>query len=107
MFLYFTKMYQCETLAKIETFSYDFAVKTNTITELLYSFYNREICKNEARKVVSNAKNAVNSQPKQMILQDSLSLIVIIGESYNKYHSPLYGILGEEAESFASIVYAN
>ena len=91
LFLYFTKMYQCETLAKIETFSYDFAVKTNTITELLYSFYNREICKNEARKVVSNAKNAVNSQPKQMILQDSLSLIVIIGESYNKYHSPLYG----------------
>lgn len=30
-------------------------------------------------------------QPASSTEQDSLNVILVIGESYNKYHSPLYG----------------
>ena len=87
----FTKMYECKTLMEVETFSYDMAVKTNTLTELLYSIYNMNICKREAMKVVLLASEVPRTLPRLISPQDSLCLIVVIGESYNKYHSSLYG----------------
>jgi heptose-I-phosphate ethanolaminephosphotransferase len=76
---------------EVETFSYDMAVKTNTLTELLYSIYNMNICKREAMKVVLLASEVPRTLPRLISPQDSLCLIVVIGESYNKYHSSLYG----------------
>lgn len=88
---YFTKMYECKTLMEVEVFSYDMAVKTNTVTELLYSIYNMNICKKEAKKVVLQASDVHKTAPFLISPHDSLCLIVVIGESYNKYHSSLYG----------------
>lgn len=90
-FLYFLNMYKCTTLEEVETFSYDFAVKTNTVTEVLYSVYNLGICKNEVKNVVMLAQNAQKSHPYCNNLHDSLCVVVVIGESYNKHHTPLYG----------------
>ena len=87
----FTKMFNCKTLMEVEVFSYDNAVKTNTLTELVYSLYNMYICKREAKKVVLHASDVSGTGPYIISPKDSLCLIVVIGESYNKYHSPLYG----------------
>ena len=87
----FTKMFYCNTLMEVEVFSYDNAVKTNTLTELVYSLYNMYICKREAMKVVLHASDVSGTGPYIISPKDSLCLIVVIGESYNKYHSPLYG----------------
>lgn len=86
----FSRMYQCESMTEVETFSYEAAVKTNTVTEMLYSVYNMNMCKKEARKVIDIAMDVQNSSF-QYLSQDSLCVVVVIGESYNKYHTPLYG----------------
>ena len=49
------------------------------------------ICKREAMKVVLLASEVPRTLPRLISPQDSLCLIVVIGESYNKYHSSLYG----------------
>ena len=86
----FSKMYQCDSMMEVETFSYEAAVKTNTVTEMLYSIYNMNMCKKEAIKVIDVAVDVQNSSS-HYLSQDSLCIVVVIGESYNKYHTPLYG----------------
>lgn len=62
----------------------------NTITNLFYSMSYLRASGHDNEVAIRTCVNA-SKQPAYSMKQDSLNVILVIGESYNKYHSPLYG----------------
>ena len=62
----------------------------NTITNLFYSMSYLRASGHDNEVAIRTCVNA-SKQPAYSMEQDSLNVILVIGESYNKYHSPLYG----------------
>ncbi len=62
----------------------------NTITNLFYSAKYLNVSGHDNATAI-RACVAAARQPASSTEQDSLNVILVIGESYNKYHSPLYG----------------
>lgn len=62
----------------------------NTFTNLFYSVKYLNVSGHDNAMAIRTCVNAAR-QPASSTEQDSLNVILVIGESYNKYHSPLYG----------------
>ena len=62
----------------------------NTVTNLLYSVKYLNVSGHDNATAIRTCVDAAR-QPASSTEQDSLNVILVIGESYNKYHSPLYG----------------
>lgn len=61
---------------------------TDVYTNLLYSFYAPRVAQKECRQAIKLSTNLRETTTSD---NDSLNVVLIIGESYIKYHSPLYG----------------
>ena len=61
---------------------------TDVYTNLLYSFYAPRVAQKECRHAIKLSANLRDTTASD---NDSLNVVLIIGESYIKYHSPLYG----------------
>lgn len=57
-------------------------------TNLLYSLYAPRVAQKECHRAIQLTQNLKDNV---QLTNDSLNVVLIIGESYIKYHSPLYG----------------
>lgn len=86
--LFFFSLFQCKTPADIEKWSHGFKYETNTLTNFVYSLYDFSCQKYELDnfyKVMCKIDTTVVEAK-----DDSVDIVLVIGESYNKYHSSLY-----------------
>ena len=59
------------------------------VSSLLRSFYGIHIAKKEMRRAVEVTANM--SGDATVVFTDTVQVVLVIGESFNKWHSPLYG----------------
>ena len=83
----FTHLYDCKNLSEAELWYLSYPVNTNTLSNFLYSSYIVQLSKQEIR----NALHSTIDYNDKAELEDSINLVLIIGESFSKYHSSLYG----------------
>ena len=86
-FKQFISLFKCNDLDAVEFWYLDYRPDCNTLTNVIYSFYTFEISKKELLQSKSQTLNL-----KEGATSDSESIIIlVIGESFNKHHSELYG----------------
>ena len=61
---------------------------TDVYSNLLYSLYAPKVAQKEYKRAIKISRNLSEDVKAD---NDSLNLVLVIGESYIKYHSPLYG----------------
>lgn len=83
----YTNLFNCKNLNEAELWYLSYPVNTNIISNAVYSIYIKNLSEEEMRNA---AKNTLAILDKQIAMK-SINLIVIIGESYSKHHSNLYG----------------
>lgn len=83
----FVNLFKCDDLDSVEFWYLDFRPDCNTLTNVIYSFYTFEVSKNE----LSQSKFHTMNMQKGSLSDSESSIIFVIGESFNKYHSELYG----------------
>lgn len=83
----------------------------DNISNLIYSIYDIILMKKEIRLAIKSTDDILE---KPVVTHDSLNIILVIGESFNKYHSNLYGyylntnpILTEEKKKHRLFVFNN
>ena len=83
----FFNLFKCQNLSEAEFWYTTFPVNTNSLTNCIYSTYIIKLSKQEIKKAMFSTM-AIKDKIK---LVDSLNIILIIGESFSKSHSSLYG----------------
>ena len=83
----FTHLYDCKNLSEAELWYLSYPVNTNSLSNFLYSSYIMQLSKQEIRDALHSTLDCND----KVELEDSINLVLIIGESYSKYHSSLYG----------------
>ena len=83
----FIKMFACENLAEVELWYLKYPVNTNVISNVIYSAFVMQLSKEE----MGNAARCTLSINEHIEVKEKLNLILIIGESFSKHHSSLYG----------------
>lgn len=111
-FLKFTNIFNCNNLGDFE-YCETIDPSTNIGTQFIYSIYINYVSKKEIKEAVINTVNASNlhiNNNKNKII----NIVLIIGESYNKHHSNLYGyykdtnpLLNKEIERNNLFVFKN
>ena len=67
-----------------------FALPMDNISNLMYCGHSLHLCSQELTLAINVTKDAVKAMP-ETERNDSLNVIFILGESYIKWHSSLYG----------------
>lgn len=80
-------LFECENLSAAEYWYLTYPVNTNTLSNFVYSTYIMHLSKQE----ISNATHSTLSFEEEIESNDDLTIVLIIGESFNKHHSSLYG----------------
>lgn len=83
----FIRMFACSNLTEIELWYLKYPVNTNVISNVIYSTFVMQLSKEEMGK----AARSTLSMIEHVEAKDNLNLILVIGESFSKYHSSLYG----------------
>ncbi len=86
-FRQFLKMYECKDLDSLEFWYLDYRPDTNMFTNVLYSFYTHMISKNE----LLQSKESTLGLNQGSFSNSNSIIVLVIGESFNKHHSELYG----------------
>ena len=83
----FLSLFKCKDLDAVEFWYLDYRPDCNTLSNVIYSFYTFEVSKKE---LLQSKSQTINLQ--KGATSDSESIIIlVIGESFNKHHSELYG----------------
>ena len=80
-------LFECKNLSEAEYWYLSYPVNTNTLSNFIYSVYIMHLSKQE----ILNAMHNTLSYKENVKSCDSLTIILIIGESFSKHHSSLYG----------------
>src|SRR5574344_1442799 len=83
----YCSLFNCESTDDIENWSDNFSPETNNYTNIICSFYTIQI----ARKALNIALNSTLKKTGEAYSPSNVTIILIIGESFNKHHSNLYG----------------
>lgn len=86
-FQQFFKMYECKDLDSLEFWYLDYRPDTNMFTNVLYSFYTHMISKKE----LLQSKESTLGLNRGSFSNSKSIIVLVIGESFNKHHSELYG----------------
>lgn len=84
---HFLNLFKCEDLDSVEFWYLDFRPDCNTLTNVIYSFYTFEVSKNE---LLQSKYHTLNLRKGSKSNSESV-IFFVIGESFNKHHSELYG----------------
>lgn len=87
-----TTIFQVNSLKQLDIWGWqnicNNASLTDVYTNLLYSFYAPRVAQKECHQAIKLTSNLTDTAK---LNNDSLNVVLIIGESYIKYHSSLYG----------------
>ncbi len=88
----FIQLFKCSNPSEIESWYNDkgsLNTDTNTLTNLLYSILFMNVAKNDMDEAIKNTVNY--KEICQITRKRNLNVVIVIGESFSKYHSSLYG----------------
>lgn len=83
----FMQLFACENLTEVELWYLKYPVNTNVMSNVIYSSFVMQLSKEEMGK----AARSTLSMEEHVEAKEDLNLILIIGESFSKHHSSLYG----------------
>lgn len=83
----FVRMFACSNLTEMELWYLKYPVNTNVISNVIYSTFVMQLSKEEMGIAASNTLSMIE----HVEAKENLNLILVIGESFSKYHSSLYG----------------
>lgn len=83
----FLNLFKCDDLDSVEFWYLDYRPDCNTLTNVIYSFYTFKVSQNE---LLQSKSHTLNLQKGSISSSESF-IILVIGESFNKHHSELYG----------------
>ena len=83
----FLNLFKCEDLDSVEFWYLDYRPDCNILTNVIYSFYTFEV---SIKELSQSKHHTLNLQKGSSSSSESI-VILVIGESFNKYHSELYG----------------
>lgn len=83
----FMQLFACKNLTEVELWYLKYPVNTNVMSNVVYSFFVMHLSKEE----MGNAARSTLSMADRVEAREDLNLILIIGESFSKHHSSLYG----------------
>ena len=86
--VYFLSLFLCETPADVEKWSHGFKYETNILTNVVYSLFDFH-CQIYEVDTFNNVMFELNNSVIDA-KDDSVDIVLVIGESYNKYHSSIY-----------------
>lgn len=85
----YSSLYTCNNTIEIDYWVYDNeTIPMDNLTNLVYSLYDVHLMKKEIYSAISSTQDIKGDATTKT---DSLNILLIIGESFNKYHSNLYG----------------
>lgn len=87
----FFDVFKCKTTGELEASTNNFKYLSNTISSTVFVICDYFNHKNEYEYILYNTKQSICTNINRNPYKDSLNIILIIGESYNKHHSNLYG----------------
>jgi len=111
-FSYYLSLFSCKTPEDVEEWSHSFKYETNTVSVIVYSYYDYLSQKYEVARFYDMMSSVNNDSISSDV--DSVDVVFVIGESYNKYHAGIYDYLldttpfmTEQAEKGHLIVFDN
>ncbi len=90
-FRYYYELFQCDTIEEADDWSNRSMKNADQITNIIFCFYDLNLAGNVLAKAVYHTKLVKKSHSQLIWPDDSLDVVLVIGESYSKYHSSLYG----------------
>lgn len=85
----YVKLFLCDEMNEVDEWRSHMRNPDDLVTKVLVSFYDMSIAEKEMSRVITLAEQ-VEALP-QSASNDSLNVIVVIGESYIREHAALYG----------------
>ena len=86
----FLTVFKCETTGELEALANHFKFLSNTVSSAVFVWQDY-LCHKKENEIVKDVILMADSSDSKVIMDDSLNVILVIGESYNKYHASLYG----------------
>lgn len=90
-FRYYYELFQCNTIEETDEWSNCSMQNADQITNIVFCIYDLKIAGGVLTKAESQTKLVKQSHPQLIWPEDSLDVILVIGESYSKNHSRIYG----------------
>lgn len=85
----YIKLLQCDEMNEVDEWRSHMRNPDDLVTKVMVSFYDMSIAEKEMSRVIRLAEQVkATPQPEQ---DDSLNIIIVIGESYIREHAALYG----------------
>lgn len=85
----FCSLFRCKRVSDIEFWYLNYPPDSNTLTNVFYSI----IANNISHKEIIESKKATLGYLGPIESSSDVTLVLVIGESYSKYHSNLYGYI--------------
>lgn len=90
-FRYYYYLFQCDTIEETDEWSNRSMQNADQITNIVFCIYDLKLAGGVLTKAESQTKLVKQSLPQLIWPEDSLDVILVIGESYSKKHSSIYG----------------
>ena len=85
----YVKLFQCDEMNEVDEWRSHMRNPDDLVTKVVVSFYDMSIAEKEMSRVITLAEQV--EVVRQDVADDSLNVIVVIGESYIREHAALYG----------------
>lgn len=86
----YVTLFQCKTPDDVTAWNAHMRYPSDALTRTIIAFYDTRLSKKEIEEVIHVAEN-VQPTACEVGSEDSLNIVLVIGESYIKSHSSLYG----------------
>ena len=90
-FRYYYELFQCDTIEKVDEWSNRSMQNADQITNIIFCIYDLKLAGDILPKAEYQTKLVKQSRPRLLWKEDSIDVILVIGESFSKNHSSIYG----------------
>ena len=90
-FRYYYELFQCNTIEEVDEWSNRSMQNADQITNIVFCIYDLKLAGGVLPKAEYQTKLVKQTRPQLLWKEDSIDVILVIRESFSKYHSSIYG----------------
>ena len=90
-FRYYYELFQCNTIERVDEWSNRSMQNADQISNIVFCIYDLKLAGGVLPKAEYQTKLVKQTRPQLLWKEDSTNVILVIGESFSKYHSSIYG----------------
>ena len=90
-FRYYYELFQCDTIEEADEWSNCSMQNADQITNIVFCIYDLKLAGDVLPKAEYQTKLVKQTCPQLLWKEDTTDVILVIGESFSKYHSSIYG----------------